>query len=246
MPGDFREIQGTMWAHDHRFFFTAENVYKGNLGMVNYYSGPDRGHEQLNDGVNLRLPSGKYKDWGNIDFDVNLVISDAATGHSKRSRANVSSTSSRPTVSSATCRSSTSPTRRSSRCCRASIVSASWPRACRATGSSSSRCNGVPVPVKFIANDGNLLVNPVTVTEMDEMGVAERFDIVVDFSQFPVGSRLYLVNELRMREDGRGGQEALPLRAGFGRPSRRSLHRRDHGVPCRELGAERRCAGTRP
>ena len=21
-----------MWAHDHRFFFTAENVYKGNLG----------------------------------------------------------------------------------------------------------------------------------------------------------------------------------------------------------------------
>ena len=23
-----------MWAHDHRFFFTAENVYKGNFGMV--------------------------------------------------------------------------------------------------------------------------------------------------------------------------------------------------------------------
>ena len=47
-----------MWAHDHRFFFTAENVYKGNLGMVNYYSGRDRGNEVLNDGVNLRLPSG--------------------------------------------------------------------------------------------------------------------------------------------------------------------------------------------
>jgi manganese oxidase len=24
VPGDFREIQGTMWAHDHPFFFTAE------------------------------------------------------------------------------------------------------------------------------------------------------------------------------------------------------------------------------
>jgi len=47
VPGDFRELQGTMWAHDHRFFFTAENVYKGNLGMVNYYSGPDRGNEAL-------------------------------------------------------------------------------------------------------------------------------------------------------------------------------------------------------
>src|ERR1044071_6240191 len=58
VAGDFREIQGTLWAHDHRFFFTAENGYKGNLGMVNYYSGRDRGNETLNDGVNLRLPSG--------------------------------------------------------------------------------------------------------------------------------------------------------------------------------------------
>ena len=24
VPGDWRELQGTMWAHDHRFFFTAE------------------------------------------------------------------------------------------------------------------------------------------------------------------------------------------------------------------------------
>ena len=31
VAGDFRELQGTMWAHDHRFFFTAENVYKGNV-----------------------------------------------------------------------------------------------------------------------------------------------------------------------------------------------------------------------
>ena len=77
--GDFRELQGTLWAHDHRFFFTAENVYKGNLGMVNYYSGPDRGNEELVDSVNLRLPSGKLLDYGNVDFDVNLVMSDAAT-----------------------------------------------------------------------------------------------------------------------------------------------------------------------
>ncbi len=46
VPGDFRELQGSMWAHDHRFFFTAENVYKGNFMAVNYYSGPDRGNEK--------------------------------------------------------------------------------------------------------------------------------------------------------------------------------------------------------
>src|SRR5262245_31349790 len=79
VAGDFREIQGTMWAHDHRFFFTAENVYKGNLMMINYYSGPDRGNEVLVDGVNLRLPSGRLLDFGNTDFDVNLIVSDAAT-----------------------------------------------------------------------------------------------------------------------------------------------------------------------
>ena len=69
-----------MWVHDHRFFFTAENVYKGNFAMVNYYSGPDRGNEMLADGVNLRLPSGSLLDYGNIDFDVNLIVSDAAFG----------------------------------------------------------------------------------------------------------------------------------------------------------------------
>ena len=65
-----------MWAHDHRFFFTAENVYKGMLMMINYYSGKDRGNEELIDGTNLRLPSGKLLGWGNIDFDVNLIMSD--------------------------------------------------------------------------------------------------------------------------------------------------------------------------
>jgi len=53
VAGDWRELQGSLWAHDHRFFFTAENVYKGNLMIVNMYSGRDRGNESLNDGVNL-------------------------------------------------------------------------------------------------------------------------------------------------------------------------------------------------
>ncbi len=34
IPGDFRELQSTLWFHDHRFFFTAENVYKGSAGML--------------------------------------------------------------------------------------------------------------------------------------------------------------------------------------------------------------------
>jgi len=72
--------------------------------------------------------------------------------------------------------------------------------------------NGAPVPFQFIANDGNLVVTPITLTQLDEQGIGERYDIVVDFSQFRIGERVKLVNTLRMRDDGRGPKEALSLR----------------------------------
>ena len=58
VPGDFREIQGTMWAHDHRFFFTAENVYKGNARHGELLQRPRSRQRDLTDGINLQLPSG--------------------------------------------------------------------------------------------------------------------------------------------------------------------------------------------
>src|SRR5207302_1182434 len=78
MPGDWRETMSTHWFHDHMFSFTSQNVYKGNAGMFNLYSSLDRGNEAINDGVNLRLPSGTAKDWGNLDYDVNLMLADKA------------------------------------------------------------------------------------------------------------------------------------------------------------------------
>jgi FtsP/CotA-like multicopper oxidase with cupredoxin domain len=67
----------THWFHDHMLDFTAQNVYKGNAVMMNYYSALDRGNEALEDGVNLRLP-GLGMPWGNRDYDVNLVMADKA------------------------------------------------------------------------------------------------------------------------------------------------------------------------
>ena len=58
IPGDWRETMSTHWFHDHMFSFTSQNVYKGNAAMFNIYSALDRGNEAINDGVNLRLPSG--------------------------------------------------------------------------------------------------------------------------------------------------------------------------------------------
>jgi FtsP/CotA-like multicopper oxidase with cupredoxin domain len=76
--GDWRETPSTQWFHDHMLDFTAQNVYKGNAALMNYYSALDRGNEAVNDGVNLRLPSGSGLPWGNRDYDVNLVFADKA------------------------------------------------------------------------------------------------------------------------------------------------------------------------
>jgi FtsP/CotA-like multicopper oxidase with cupredoxin domain len=212
VAGDWRELQGTMWCHDHRFFFTAENVYKGNLGMVNYYSGRDRGHETITSGTNLRLPSGTQLGWGNVDFDVNLVLSDGATDPQGQYFFDIFTTDGflgdLPLVNFAYAPYFEVLPRKY----RFRLLNACMSRFLKLALS----WNGAPVPFKFIANDGNFVVNPITLTSLDVQGIAERYDIVVDFSVFPVGSRVQLVNQLVMRDDGRGPKEILSLAAALG------------------------------
>jgi FtsP/CotA-like multicopper oxidase with cupredoxin domain len=208
VPGDFRELQGTLWLHDHRFFFTAENVYKGNMAMVNYYSGPDRGNESHVDGVNLRLPSGSMLDYGNIDFDVNLIVSDSAFRPNGQLFFDIFTTDGFlgdvPLVNLAYAPfMDVLPRKYRFRILNA-CMSRFWKFALAGP-------NGAAVPFKFIANDGNFVVNPITLTTLDHQGIAERYDIIVDFSAFPIGSKIRLVNQLQMRDDGRGPDKDLSL-----------------------------------
>jgi FtsP/CotA-like multicopper oxidase with cupredoxin domain len=209
VPGDFRELQGTMWAHDHRFFFTAENVYKGNLMMINYYSGPDRGNEELEDGINLCLPSGSLLDYGNLDFDVNLIISDAAFDHDGQYFWDIFAVDGFlgdvPLVNFAYAPFfEVLPRKYRFRILNASM--SRWYKLCLVKGSQK-------VPFQFIANDGNLVVNPIPSSVMRPSHTlprqvnAERYDIVVDFSNFSIGDKIYLVNMLEMRDDGRGPKD---------------------------------------
>ena len=66
--------------------------------------------------------------------------------------------------------------------------------------------------VTFIANDGNLLVNPAPLKDglLPVQGTAERFDIIVDFSSFKPGDRLQLVNVLQ-HETGLLPKQTVPL-----------------------------------
>jgi len=214
VAGDFRELQGTMWAHDHRFFFTAEDVYKGNLMMINYYSGPDRGNEVLNDGVNLRLPSGRLLDSGNTDFDVNLIISDGALDPAGQYFFDIFTTDGFlgdfPLVNFAYAPFMEVLPRKY----RFRILNACMSRFFQLGLADEA---GNTVPFQFIANDGNLVVNPIPNTALDggtldHQGTAERYDIVVDFSAFRPGAKVRLVNRVTMRDDGRGPASSLTLR----------------------------------
>jgi FtsP/CotA-like multicopper oxidase with cupredoxin domain len=64
--------------------------------------------------------------------------------------------------------------------------------------------------ITWIANDGNLLPNPVLVSQLDQMGTAERYEIVIDFSQYQIGQTLNMVN-LVEHGDGKGPRRNVTL-----------------------------------
>jgi FtsP/CotA-like multicopper oxidase with cupredoxin domain len=196
VPGDWHETMGTHWFHDHMFTFTDQNVYKGNAGMNNIYSSLDRGNESINDGVNLRLPSGTSKSWGNLDYDVNLMLADKAWDANGQMQMDILAfdgfLGDQMTVNFAWKPFFNVYARRY----RFRILNASVSRFFALALSDSS-------PFTQIANDGNLL--PFTVpgmTQTDQLGIAERYDIVIDFSRYSANQTVDLVN-LQQMQDGK-------------------------------------------
>lgn len=219
VPGDFREIQGTLWFHDHRIAFTSENVYKGYAGLLEYFSGPDRGYERPGltpaaDAVNLRLPSGwrNGRTWGNRDFDIYFLVQDVACDSDAQQFFDIVDTDGflgdvihvnyqwKPYLD-------VLP-----RKYRFRILSAGMSRWIKLAIADSLDPNlAQPVLLTQIANDGNLFPRFVrNLPQLDIQATAERYDIVVDFSSFPVGKKLYLVNMLAF-SNGRGPDAALTL-----------------------------------
>ena len=189
--GDWRETMSTHWFHDHMFSFTAQNVYKGNAAMCNIYSSLDRGNEEINDGVSLRLPSGTAKSWGNLDYDVNLLLADKAWDADGQLHFDIFDfdgfLGDMMTVN-LQYKPYFEVERRKY---RFRILNGAVSRFFKVAIADAS---GKAVPLIQIANDGNLLPQPVVLTALDEQGIAERYDIVVDFSRYKVGDKLWMVN----------------------------------------------------
>jgi FtsP/CotA-like multicopper oxidase with cupredoxin domain len=204
VPGDWHETMSSHWFHDHMFSFTAQNVYKGNAGVFNIYSALDRGNEAINDGINLRLPSGRANAFGNLDYDVNLMLADKAWDQSGQLFFDIFDVNDGFLGDVMTVNLVYKPYFEvERRKYRFRILNGSVSRFFKLSLSDGS-------PFFLIANDGNLLPNRVLLTQTDEMGIAERFDIVIDFSRYSIGQRITMVN-LTEHQDGTGPDKDLTL-----------------------------------
>jgi FtsP/CotA-like multicopper oxidase with cupredoxin domain len=203
VPGDWHETMSTHWFHDHMFSFTSQNVYKCIAAMFNISSALDRGNEGLNDGVNLCLPSGTENNWGNLDYDINLVLADKAWDQDGQLYFDIFEfdgfLGDAMTVN-LVHKPYFEVERRKY---RFRILNGAVSRFFKVALSDGS-------PMIQIANDGNLFPHPVVLTQLDEQGIAERYDIVIDFSRYSIGEKVQMVN-LCEHQDGKKPSADLSL-----------------------------------
>jgi FtsP/CotA-like multicopper oxidase with cupredoxin domain len=203
--GDPREVLNTLWYHDHRFNFTSHNVYKGLFGFFNAFDSIDCNDETgaLFPATSLRLPSGKY--------DVMLGFQDPQFDNSGNIFFNVFDTDGHLGDKIA-CNGKIQPFMNvEARKYRFRLLDGGPSRFYQFFLAKGGGINGTTVPAQgysdwknmsVIANDGNLLPSPINSTSV-LLGVANRMDVVIDFSLYKPGDTLYLMNRL-VQLSGRG------------------------------------------
>ena len=177
---DPRETLGTLWYHDHRADFTAQNVYKGLAGFAFFFDERDSGDENDPNPEAYRLPSG--------EFDVPLQLADKkfAPTPDHALFMDIFNTDGflgdQYTVNMAVQPFFEVAPRKY----RFRVLNVGPSRFYRIALSNGE-------PMTMIANDGNLLEKPL---EMDHVRitVAERVDVVVDFSGEAPGTEIFLLN----------------------------------------------------
>jgi len=229
--GDWHETMSTHWFHDHMLDFTAQNVYKGNAAMMNYYSAIDRGREgyQCNytnaANPNMCFPSGTSLDWGNRDYDVNLVIADKAwdaNGQLFFNPLNLDGFVADQVLVNWTCKPNFNVRARRY---RFRILNGSVSRYFKLA---IVNAQGQNIPFHMIGNDGNIMEHAVAFPnaqsqELPSQAIAERYDIIVDFAGL-AGQKLYLLN-LMEHLDGAKPNRVIPAADVFS-----GLYQGDPGV----------------
>jgi FtsP/CotA-like multicopper oxidase with cupredoxin domain len=185
---DSNEWPSTLWYHDHTIDYTASNVYRGLAGMSLHFDTLDSGNENDTNPAALRLPSGAY--------DVPLVFRDVALNADGSLLFNQLDTKGQ-VGNLKTVNGKVKPFLKvQRRKYRFRLLAGSMAREWMfRIWKGTTR-----IPFKIIASDGGLLPAPVQVTQ-HQMGNAERYEIIVDFTSFPAGTQITL-NDHIMQSDG--------------------------------------------
>jgi len=177
--GDPREAMRTFWYHDHRHSFTATNNYRGLNGMFLLYDNIDTGFETGNDGQALHLP-GQY---GLYDIPLNFTDKKfCPSGQMFATAPDAVPAGDKFIVNGAI-----QP--------YFQVAQRKYRFRMLNTGPARIWTFSLSGSKKFIliATDGNLLEHPVEKDSL-ELHVSSRYDVVIDFSDVPIGQSIYLSN----------------------------------------------------
>ncbi|MBV9070706.1 MAG: multicopper oxidase domain-containing protein [Acidobacteria bacterium] len=200
--GDINESLSTLWYHDHRENFTSQNVYKGLLGFYLLFNQFDTGDET----TGFRLPSFP-------NYDIPMAFADrcfdAQTGMMVFDTFNTDGILGDKFLVNGVIQPvlHVSPRRYRFRWLN------TGPSRFLQVYLTDLTSPSTPQPFYQISNDGNLLPHPVQVPAV-AMGVAERSDVIIDFSQY-AGKTLYLENRLD-QPNGQGGPTGSVVAGGQG------------------------------
>ncbi|MCX7153034.1 MAG: multicopper oxidase domain-containing protein [Proteobacteria bacterium] len=222
--GDYREALGSLWYHDHKHDFTSQNVYAGLFGACPIYDEVDTGDETVVGTTGIRFPShsqdaasypyefdvpmffhDRQFDPQGVDF-FPLACQDGAIGDKLTVNGTI-----QPYFK-------VQPRKYRIRMYNGGPSRFYWWWLRQGAAGSTY------LPMTVIANDGNLLPRAVDVTSFKQ-GVAERFDLIIDFSKFKPGTELFISNRGE-QTNGRGptgkllttGQDALKFIVEAARP----------------------------
>ena len=178
-PGDWQETQSTLWFHDHRFDFTAANVYKGLASFYTLFS-DDINLDTGDETSGLRLPSG--------DYDIPLLFGDKVFDQSGQlffDSFNIEGIVGDQQTVNFKIKPYLDVKRRKYRFRFLDAGPSRFIELSLSNGAKMTR----------IANCGNLLPKAQIVPSI-RLGVAERADVIIDFSQYAPGTVIYLENRL--------------------------------------------------
>jgi len=160
-----------LWYHDHRIDHTAENTYKGLEGFLNLFNQFDTGDES----TGFHLPSFPQ-------FDINIILNDKlidpGTGKVCFDTFGFDGLVGDVQLANGKVQPFLNVNQRRY---RFRVLDGGPSRFYELFLTNPANLNQ-QIPFWVIANDGNLLVHPVQVTSF-RIGVAERYDVIIDFKQ---------------------------------------------------------------